>query len=335
MKVSDILTLVAVLTAGASAYFAYDSWEKYTGKPFDDAARSPSKFRYTKAASTRAPLVPTRISRENELKNQQSILSQEQTTLADTTKTRDGLLEDNKVLAEEILKATTQKQELQETIREKTRVITDNSERIRQLEEATAVTGNPDELKSTVQENIRRLNDANAALAKEKDTLAAALKMKEELEARLAAARLKESMQLAGEMDPGFRSTVREVFSRWGFVVINGGAAAGVNARTKLEVRRGGMKIADLQVTTVEPKVAVCGIVPGSLQADMNIAPGDTITVAPVTNPAPPVVESTDIPVSNPAPAAPAAPEAAADPFGGINADPLPEAAPATDPAGF
>jgi hypothetical protein len=139
-------------------------------------------------------------------------------------------------------------------------------------------------------------------------------------------------------MEPDFKTTVREVFGRWGFVVINGGGSRGVNARTKLDVMRGGTKIAELQVTTVEPGVSVCAVVPGSMAADMAIAPGDQVVVAPVKAAAPDVMEKpAAMPVANPAPAAPeAAPAAPADPFGAPAAGPetLPEAAPA-EPAGF
>ena len=341
MKVSDILTLVAVLAAGASAYFAYESWQDLAGKPFDEAARAPKQFRYTKgSATTRAPLVPTRINRQDRKKTELATLEQENATLDDLTKKVAGLREDNKGLSEEILKATNEKQDLQQEIQKKNRTINDNQEQLRKYEEATAVAGNPDDLKRQVEDNVRRLNEANASLAKEKDALTLALQRKEDTENSLTAAKRKESMQTSGEMEPNFRTTVREVFSRWGFVVIEGGGSRGVNANTKLLVARGGQKIAELQVTTVEPSVAVCAIVPGSLRGDMTIAPGDLVVVAPVKA-APPTIEEVPAPGAAPAPApAPGAPAAPAAPAPGApaapGAEPLPTPAPPAEaPAGF
>jgi predicted RNase H-like nuclease (RuvC/YqgF family) len=323
MKVSDILTLVAVLAAGASAYFAYESWQDFHGKPFDDTVRGESgarKLRYTKnSPAPRAPLVATLLQRNNFLAERLGVLETKEGELAGLRKDVAGLEKENKQLAEEILKATSEKADLQENIRKKNNAIKTNEDTIKKYEEALSSAGNPEELKRQVSENIARLKQADLDLATEQANLEAALQRKDNLETSLAALRRKETMQQSGVMEADFSSTVREVFSRWGFVTINGGASRGVNAKTKLHVMRGGDKIADLQVTTVEPNVAVCAIVPGTLAADVAIAPGDRIVVA--------KVESTPTEVSEPAPAAAPAPEAA--PFGEI-----PAAAPA-EPAGF
>ena len=329
MKVSDILTLVAVLAAGASAYFAYESWQDFHGKPFDDTVRGESgarKLRYTKGSTTpRAPLVATLLQRKNFLAERLGVLETKEGELAGLRKDVAGLEKENKDLAEEILKATSEKADLQEDIRKKNRTIDENTETIKKYEEALSSAGNPDDLKRQVSENIERLKQADLALATEQGNLAAALQRKENLEASLAAIRRKETMQQSGQMEADFRTTVREVFSRWGFVTINGGASRGVNAKTKLHVMRGGEKIADLQVTTVEPGISVCAILPGTLAADMAIAPGDQIVVA--------KVESGPVEITTPAPgaepAAAAEPAPAASPF-----DAVPAAAPA-EPAGF
>ncbi|MFM7181997.1 MAG: hypothetical protein ACKO2G_11115 [Verrucomicrobiales bacterium] len=325
MKVSDILTLVAVLAAGASAYFAYESWQDFHGKPFDETVRGDSgarKLRYTKNSTTpRAPLVATLLQRKNFLAERLGVLETKEGELAGLRKDVAGLEKENKELAEEILKATSEKADMQEEVRKKNRSIEDNKETIKKYEEALSSAGNPDDLKRQVSENIERLKQAETDLANEKANLEAALQRKANLEASLAAIRRKETMQQSGQMEADFRTTVREVFTRWGFVTINGGASSGVNAKTKLHVMRGADKIADLQVTTVEPGVSVCAVVPGTLGADMAIAPGDKIVVA--------KIESTPTEITEPAPAAAPAPAPADSPFGEV-----PAAAPA-EPAGF
>lgn len=324
MKVSDILTLVAVLAAGASAYFAYESWQDFHGKPFDDTVRGENgarKIRYTKGATTpRTPLVATLIQRKNFLEEKNKFLESKEGELTGLRRDVAQLEKENKELAEEILKATSDKADLQEDVRKKNNAIKNNEDTIKKYEEALSSAGNPEELKRTVSENIARLKQAETDLANEKANLEAALQRKANLEDSLSSIRRKETMQQSGVMEPDFRTTVREVFSRWGFVTINGGASRGVNAKTKLHVMRGGEKIADLQVTTVEPNVAVCAIVPGTLSPDMAIAPGDQIVVA--------KVDATPTQITEPAPGDAAAPAAA--PFGEI-----PAAAPAEPAPGF
>lgn len=282
MKVSDILTLVAVLAGGTAIYFAYDSWEKYAGTPFDEAARKPSRFRYVPSAESRAPLIPTRINREENLEQQQGVLDEKIEELAGLTKSRDETLASNKQLQDEILEATTEKQDFTETIRRKRNEINENSERIRELEEALAAAGNPDELKRDVEDNIRRLRAAEQALLVEKQNLEEALNRKANTESLLADAKEVERKQTAGEMDPGFRSSIRQVFDKWGFFTINGGSRSGVNARTKLWVVRDGMRIAQAVITTVEPTVAVCTIIDGSVVRGTTLVPGDRVMPAPV-----------------------------------------------------
>lgn len=334
MKVSDILTLVAVLAAGASAYFAYESWQDFHGKPFDDTVRGEEgarKLRYTKNSQTpRTPLVATLKNRQNYLADRQGVLQTKEGELAGLRKEVAVLRDENKALADEILKATSEKADLQEDVRKKNRSIDENTETIKKYEEALSSSGNPEELKRQVSENIERLKEANESLAREQATLEAARQRKANLESALAGLRRKETMQQSGEMEADFRTTVREVFTRWGFVTINGGASRGVNARTKLHVMRGADKIAELQVTTVEPSVAVCAVVPGTLAPDMAIAPGDRIVVAPVKTapveevvPAPGAAQPAAQPVADPAPAAPVAP-----------ADGVPAAEP-TEPSPF
>lgn len=332
MKVSDILTLVAVLAAGASAYFAYESWQDFHGKPFDDTVRGESgakKLRYTKnSATARVPLVATLLHRKNFLAERLGVLETKEGELGVLRKDVAGLEKENKDLAEEILKATSEKADLQEDIRKKNRAIDENTETIKKYEEALSSTGNPDDLKAQVAENITRLKQADASLAAEKSNLESALQRKENLEDALDAIRRKETMQQSGEMESNFRTTVREVFTRWGFVTINSGASRGVNARTKLHVTRGGSRIADLQVTTVEPNVAVCAVVPGTLAADMAIVPGDQVVVA--------AVKAMPTEVLVPAPGAAPARLEAVSPVAPAStpAEEVPSAAPA-EPAGF
>ena len=339
MKVSDILTLAAVLAAGTSAYFAYDSWDKFAGTPFDEAARDkarapirePKKVlnpptqweaKLRELGDIRSPMVPTRDKWKKLLEDGTNWFGDEQNAVANLTKARDDVRGKNDGLNQEIVVATAEKEKLLEQIRGLRASIEEKQEKIRQLEEATSGV-DPKVLKGQVEENVVRLKTAEQNLATEKQALAAALQQKASTEQRLAASREVERKVAAGEMEPTFRTSVREVFSRWGFVIINAGGSRGVNARTKLDVMRGGTKIAQLQVTTVEPNTASCAIVTGSLAEGVSIVPGDQIVVTPVAS-APPATGPAPAAMPAAAPATPAAAPAAPE-----TAPAAPETAPA------
>ena len=350
MKVSDILTLVAVLAAGTSAYFAYDSWGKFAGTPFDEAARDkaraplrePKKVlnpptqweaKLREMGDIRSPMVPTRDKWKKLLEDGTNWYGDEQNAVTSLTKARDDVRGKNDGLNQEIVVGTAEKEKLLEQIRGLRTSIEEKQEKVRQLEEATSGV-DPKVLKGQVEENVQRLKTAEQSLTTEKQTLAAALQQKASTEQRLAAAKEVERKVAAGEMESGFRTSVREVFSRWGFVIINAGGSRGVNARTKLDVMRGGTKIAQLQVTTVEPNTASCAIVTGSLAEGTSIVPGDQIVVTPVASAPPAPATAPAAPATTPAaPATPEAAPAAAPETAPATPETAPAAAPETAPA--
>lgn len=281
MKASDIVSLVAVLAAGAATWFSYKGWEQYAGKPFDEAARRPALFPYRSATEvSRAPLVPTRLNRDERVKGEQSTLETVQAELAELERNLTDLRGRNTVLSDEIQTANTEKVTLQESIRSKRNEIAQNQERIRELQEWLAATGEPEELKRRVQENIARLNQADEALIRERNRLEETLRIKGTREDSLGNIREVARMQASGEMRADFSSTIRETYGRWGFVTINAGASQGVNARAALDVVRGDAVVARLQVSTVEPNVAVCAIVPGTLMDGETLRPGDRVVTS-------------------------------------------------------
>ena len=155
-----------------------------------------------------------------------------------------------------------------------------------------------------------------------------------ETERIIADFREKVSMQRAGEMVT-IHASVAATYENWGFVIINAGANQGVNARTRLDVKRGDDVVGALRITNLEPNLSVCDIL--TVTEDSSINAGDTVAINVLTkwDPEKRAAEAAKLaaPAAPAAPAAaPAAPAAGDDPF-------APEPAPATpdddDPFGL
>ncbi len=289
MKVSDIITLVAALVGVAAIWFSYQAWEAYAGQPFaseQDRARGVAEYRGP-STQTRSPLIPTRISRTNQLQVETETRTQIESEIAGLVSQVDELDASNQVLAEEILAATTRRQTLEDTQRDKRAELNRNQERVRELSEALVATGEPQELRGRVQDNVTRLRQADEDLVTQRNLLEETIRRRDNHEESLESLRQTARMQASGQMDPSFSSTIREVYGRWGFVTIGAGANQGVNARTALEVVRGGEVVAALRVSTVEPTSAVAAIEPGSLQEGVTLRPGDQVRVSPESVPSP------------------------------------------------
>ena len=155
-----------------------------------------------------------------------------------------------------------------------------------------------------------------------------------ETEKTIAFFREKVSMQRAGEMVT-INASVAATYGNWGFVIINAGANQGVNARTKLDVKRGDDVIGTLRITNLEPNLSVCDIL--TVAEDSSINPGDKVTINVLTkwDPEKRAAEAAKL-APAPAPAAPAAPAnqpaAGDDPFA---PDPAPAAPDDDDPFGL
>lgn len=148
-----------------------------------------------------------------------------------------------------------------------------------------------------------------------------------------------EFRQRNGEM-VAINAAITNVYNTWGFVILGAGDAEGVVSRTRLDVNRGGDKIAELVVTNLEKNRSVCDIVPGSMEPGQIIRPGDRVSVNAESLPKPKAEVDPNAPVAGPgAPALPALPPVpggampageANDPFADLDSAPsTPDTAPA------
>ena len=167
---------------------------------------------------------------------------------------------------------------------------------------------------------------------------------REDTDNQITALRDKVSRQRAGQMIE-VNAKIAQTFDNWGFVVIDKGGNQGINARVKLDVKRGDKVIGKLNITNLEPNVCVCDIL--SLSEGEKLAVGDSVVLSAESKWDPskkPVVETIPAPAAAAPEAAPAKPDAPAekadddDPFGlGGDDDPAPAPEPAEteDPFGL
>ncbi|MEC8906306.1 MAG: hypothetical protein VX407_04125 [Verrucomicrobiota bacterium] len=157
---------------------------------------------------------------------------------------------------------------------------------------------------------------------------------REDTDNQITALRDKVSRQRAGQMIE-VNAKIAQTFDNWGFVVIDQGGNQGINARVKLDVKRGDKMIGRLHITNLEPNVCVCDVI--SLIEGETLAVGDSVTLSdeskwdPSKKPVVETIPTPAAPVTAPvtAPDQPAAPAKPADddPFGLGGDD-----EPATDP---
>ena len=123
-------------------------------------------------------------------------------------------------------------------------------------------------------------------ISKLEDSLEAAENRKVATAQRIEEIKDLEFRQRNGQMK-SINARIASVYNNWGFVVLNAGDNAGVVSRTKLNVERGGEKIAELLVTNLERTRSVADIIPGSMEPGQMIRPSDRVTVHPDSLPKP------------------------------------------------
>ena len=74
---------------------------------------------------------------------------------------------------------------------------------------------------------------------------------------------------------PSLRTSIKHIFPDWGFVILGAGDTSGVVAESLLDVRRGGEKIAELKVKSVELNGASAEVV--SVEEGVVLLEGDTV----------------------------------------------------------
>ncbi len=93
------------------------------------------------------------------------------------------------------------------------------------------------------------------------------------------------SNETAGISQPTLKTTIKTVYSSWGFVTLNGGDIQGVVPGSILAVVRGGETVAKLKVSTVEENRAAADIDRESVGPDVYLRSGDKVVAYSATQP--------------------------------------------------
>ncbi len=83
--------------------------------------------------------------------------------------------------------------------------------------------------------------------------------------------------QTVGKSQAFLKTTIKTVYSTWGFVTLNGGDIQGVVPGSTLDVVRDGEVVAKLKVTTVEPNRAAADILRDSVTEEIHLRSGDVV----------------------------------------------------------
>lgn len=94
------------------------------------------------------------------------------------------------------------------------------------------------------------------------------------------------SNETAGVSQPTLKTTIKTVYSSWGFVTLNGGDIEGVVPGSTLAVVRDGETVAKLKVSTVEANRAAADIDVESVGPDVYLRSGDKVVALSATKPA-------------------------------------------------
>lgn len=129
------------------------------------------------------------------------------------------------------------------------------------------------EIERTEQDNTRLAGEVSAAEAK-RDALVA---RSEQIDKSVADLNKLEEEQRARISPASLRTTIRNVYNDWGFVVLSSGADQGIVLGSRLAVMRGDSKVAELLVNNVESAKASADIVPSSTAEGVALSPGDVV----------------------------------------------------------
>jgi hypothetical protein len=183
--------------------------------------------------------------------------------IAEKTEVETGLKDSNKAMKADI--------------EDKTDQIEANTQELDAFREKVAKIGNIRELapkmkatRTELEELTQSITDNEASLAnltaRDAATAADAKKRKDNLD-----------ILASGGSLPSLKTSIRSIYSTWGFVTLNAGNNAGVTAASTLDVVRDGATIAKLMVTSVESRSASASIIPDTMAQDVTLMVGDRV----------------------------------------------------------
>ena len=170
-------------------------------------------------------------------------------------------------------------EDAEDKIKELEAEIAENEDKIKEIGDIEALVMETERLKKAI-------DDTNAVVAGLTQKLDNATNTEVATANQIQAAKDKEYRQRNGQM-VATNAAVASVYNTWGFLILDSGDRQGIVSKAKLDVMRGGDKIAELVVTNIEPNRSVADIVPGSMEPGQMIRPGDKVAVNEASLPKP------------------------------------------------
>lgn len=128
-------------------------------------------------------------------------------------------------------------------------------------------------IESMEQDNIKLADDLNVVTSK-RDKL---VERNNQITHNIDNLNTLEADQRARISPASLKTTIRNVYDDWNFVVLNGGIDQGVVLGSRLAVMRNGEKIAELLVNNVEGGKSSADVVPTDKASDKRVGVGDVV----------------------------------------------------------
>lgn len=245
-----IFAAILVLVAGA---FAYNNYTAHEAEKVAEAKADRDLQATNKVIAEEEDLIAAAKKRHAELVDECNRLDQQHT----------DLIASNEKLTSDIAQKTADL----ETV---TKQLADIEERSKGMKDVAQLAA---EIERTEQDN-NRLTEELAANTAKRDAL---VERSAQIEKSVEALNKLEADQLARISPASLRTTIRNVYDDWGFVVLSAGADQGIVLGSKLAVMRGGAKVAELLVNNVENAKASADVVPASKDESIRLTPGDVV----------------------------------------------------------
>jgi len=189
----------------------------------------------------------------------------------------DKLIAENKQLKIKLENVIAEVADAKQEIADKKRKIRDLKAEVAKADEALKDLPDID----TIVPKIKAMRNDIATLKDDIETETAHLnnlkQQKKDTEAAIAVNQARVELETVGKSQPYLKTSIKTVYSTWGFVTLNGGDIQGVVPDSLLDVVRDGEVIAQLRVTSVEPNRAAADIIRESLAEGVFLSSGDKV----------------------------------------------------------
>lgn len=177
----------------------------------------------------------------------------------------------------EIAKKQSEAEAINAKLAEAQSAVTAKEKEVEELKNKPAVTVEDPAKAAALLEATEKLQQAEAQLAEIKglnQTLDQKLKSKEEEIDSLQQEKKRREQKVVAQ---GLEGKVMAYNPAWNFAVVSIGDKQGVVPNAEMVVQRSGVMIARARISKVEPNISIADIVPGTLQKDMRVQPGDKV----------------------------------------------------------